>query len=185
MSNLLGLLHRSEDPRVLSILNGTREKRIYDDDIGLDRNWGLTSVVNHTTLLTSLAFDYMAAKDKKITFIHCTPGFVVTGTERTRFPSKSDGIIWWAFLSVMQVVSGWIILCIGMALKESGERQAFYLTSNSYQPGSWRTNKINDVVPDNVVLNEYKERGWPEKSWEHTLQVWDRALATGRANSQP
>ncbi|KAI1116884.1 hypothetical protein F5Y14DRAFT_448680 [Nemania sp. NC0429] len=63
LSNLLPLLRRSEGGgRVLSVLNGGKEAFINEDDIGLDKNWSLFSVVGHTTLLTSLALDHLAAQ---------------------------------------------------------------------------------------------------------------------------
>lgn len=182
VSNLLGHLRRSSNPRVLSILNGTKERKLYDEDIGLDSHWGMMAVVNHTTVLTSLVFDHLAETEKTITFIHCTPGFVNTGTERTLFPSKSNGFLWWAFITIMQVVSGWVIRFTGKTVKEAGERQAYYLTSEKYCPGSWRTDQFNEVVPDNAILEQYKQRGWAAKGWEHTLQVWEKALARGDTN---
>lgn len=80
---------------------------------------------------------------------------------------------------VMQVVSGWIIRNFGMAVKESGERHAYELTSDKFVPGSWRVNHLNKVVPDNDVLVQYRENGWGEKIWEFTNRVWDEALAKG------
>ncbi|KAF1948162.1 hypothetical protein CC80DRAFT_486539 [Byssothecium circinans] len=181
ISNLLPLLHRSSQPRVLSILNGTKEKKIDEEDIGLERHWGIPAVVNHTTICTSLAFDYLASNDsqKHITFLHVTPGFVSTDTPRTAYPSKSNGLAWWAFISFVQIVSGWIIKYFGMAAKESGERHAYELTNDKFVPGSWRVNHLNDVVPDNQVLVQYREDGWGEKIWEFTIGVWEKALAKG------
>jgi NAD(P)-dependent dehydrogenase (short-subunit alcohol dehydrogenase family) len=179
ISNLLPLLQRSSHPRVLSILNGTKEKKINEEDIGLEKNWGIVAVVNHTTLCTSLAFNYLAANnsERHITFLHATPGFVHTDTPRTTYPSKADGIVWWVFVSTLQVVSSWIIRYFGMALKESGERHAYNLTSDKFIPGSWRVSHLNEVVPDNDVLVQYQESGWDDKIWEFTNRVWDKALA--------
>lgn len=179
-SNLLPLLHQSLQPRVLSILNGTKEKRINEDDIGLDKKWSIVSVVNHTTICTSLAFDCLAANDvkKRITFVHAMPGFVNTGTPRTTYPSKKDGLAWWAFLSVMQVVSGWIIRYFSMSLNESGERYSFHLTSDTFAPGSWRTDRHNNIIADNEALQYYQDCGWKEKIWDFTQRVWEKALAS-------
>lgn len=175
------LLHRAPHPRVLSILNGTYEKKINEDDIGLEKKWGITQVVAHTTLLTSLAFDDLPANDGKehLTFIHGTPGFVNTGVPRSVRPTTKDGYLWWAFISFMQIVSGWIIRKFGMAGKESGERYPFLLTTDTIGTGSWRTTRHSDVYPDNKALKEYEERGWREKIWDFTLGVWVKALATG------
>jgi hypothetical protein len=121
----------------------------------------------------------LAANDrhKKFTFIHATPGLVNTGTARTAFPSKKDGYLWWAFVSVMQVVSGWITRYFGMGLKESGERHAFHLTSDSFGPGSWGIDRHSNIVSDNGILEEYKSRGWAEKIWDYTLGIYDKALS--------
>ncbi|KAI1255151.1 hypothetical protein MGN70_003215 [Eutypa lata] len=170
VSNLLPLLRQSREARVLSILNGTLEKKINEDDIGL-KNWGIVPVVNHTTMCTSLAFDCLAAgsSNKRIAFIHVTPGFVNTGTPRTTFPSKRDGYLWWAFVSFMQIVSGWIIIHFGKSLQESGERHAFYLTSDEYKPGLRLANRSNDAQPPNTALKYYQERGWQSKIWDLTV----------------
>jgi hypothetical protein len=180
ISNLIPLLRKSTNPRVLSILNGTKEKRNKEDDIGLERNWNISDVVAHTTLLTSLAFNHLFENEVKwkFTFIHATPGFVNTGTARKTYPSLKDGYLWFAFLSVMQVVSGWIIRYFGINVFDSGERHAYLLTSDGIQPGSWRTNRHNDIVPDNTALAYYLQNGWKEMTWNHTVYTWDRALGT-------
>jgi hypothetical protein len=179
ITNLLPLLHRAPHPRILSILNGTKEKRINEDDLGLEKSWSIVNVVNHTTICTSLAFDHLASNDdsKRLTLIHATPGFVNTGTPRTTYPSTKDGYLWFLLISVLQVVSGWIIVHFGFSLTESGERHAFHLTSDMYTPGSHRTDKLNEIHQDNKVLRDYKQHGWLEKIWDHTCRVWDRALA--------
>jgi hypothetical protein len=170
---------------VLSILNGTKEKRVDESDVGLERKWGIVAVVNHTTLLTSLAFDHLAANDdgKHITFIHATPGFVHTATPRTTFPSKRHGFWYWALVSAFQIVSGWIIRFFGLPARVSGERHAYLLTSDDIKPGSWRVDRHSEVCPDNAVLKDYLQRGWAAKAWEHTQQVWEKALA-GRTSNQ-
>jgi hypothetical protein len=176
VSNLLPLIRRSRHPRVLSILNGTKEKKINEQDLGLEKNWSIIAVVNHTTLFTSLAFDHLAANNSQITFLHTTPGFVKTDTPRTAYPSKDNGIIWWALISVFQIVSGWIIQYFGRPAKESGERHAYALTSEAFPPGSWRVDKMSNIVPDNDILLQYRENGWKEIVWDFTIQVWDGCL---------
>ncbi|KAI0477146.1 hypothetical protein GGR56DRAFT_391514 [Xylariaceae sp. FL0804] len=183
VSNLLPLLRNSPTPRVLSILAGTQEKRINEDDIGLEKKWSIPGVVAHTTLCSSLSFDHLAAEEsnKLITFIHATPGFVNNGTPRTTYPSKKDGILWWAFMSFLQIVSGWYIRYFGFSLRESAERHAFYLANNEgFPPGSWQTDRHNNIVPANGALSYYQTQGWPQRIWDHTLKTWESALAEVR-----
>jgi len=179
ISNLMPLLHRSPQPRVLSVLNGTKEKPIDEHDIGLEKNWGIIPVVNHATLFTSLSFDYLAAHDnhKHIVFLHTTPGLVDTGSPKPK-PTRANGWLQWVLLSIFQFISSYVVRYSGMSLKESGERYAFELTNDAYSPGSWRLDKLCDVVPDNEVLVRYQQGGWAEKIWEYTQNVWGKALAT-------
>ena len=178
---LLPLLRRSAQPRVLSILNGTLEKPIQEDDLGLEKNWGIAAVVNHTTVCTSLAFDYLDQQDEehKIVYLHATPGFVSTRTPRKTRPSMNSGVFWWAFISTIQGISGWIIYYFGMNVTESGQRHSYHLTSDNFRPGSWQINRHSSVVPPNGVLRGYQEKGLAEKVWDHSLRTWDTALASG------
>ncbi|KAI0020524.1 hypothetical protein F4780DRAFT_791621 [Xylariomycetidae sp. FL0641] len=154
--NLLPLLRRAPAPRLLSILNGT--------------------------LLTTLAFDHLAATTTTttLTFLHATtPGLVHTGTPRTTtYPPRDRGLLRWALLSLLRVVSGWVIVCFGADLDEAGERQAYNLTrQDGLAPGSWQVDRKNDVVPPNAALSSYRERGWAEKVWDHSATVWEKALS--------
>lgn len=178
VSNLLSLLHQSERPHVLSILNGTREKAIDESDIGLEKSWSIISLINHTTLLMSLSFDYLAEQDSKkhIVYLHATPGLVITGSKKQK-PKLSAGFFRWIFLSILQFLSRYIMRFKGTPVLESGERHAFLLTSETYKPGSWKTDKDCEIVPNNEVLVSYQQRGWMGRAWEFTQQVWDRALA--------
>lgn len=181
---LLPLLHQSPQPRILSILNGTKEKRINEEDIGLKDKWSIVSLVSHTTICTSLAFDYLSAAESpaQTVFLHATPGLVHTGVPRTRHPSRKKlGLFWWALTSAFQVVSGWIIVYFGRSLPDAAERHAYLLTTDSIGPGSWRTNRNNDVVSDNEALQYYHGRGFGETIWNHTVGVWEAAL--GRSSS--
>ncbi|KAK7973194.1 hypothetical protein PG996_007422 [Apiospora saccharicola] len=184
LARLLPLLHQSPQPRVLSILNGTKEKRINEGDIGLKEKWSIVSLVNHTTICTSLAFDYLSAAEspRQTVFIHATPGLVHTGVPRTRRPSRQKlGFFWWALTSAFQVVSGWIIVYFGRSLPDAAERHAYLLTTDSIGPGSWRTTRDNDVLPDNEALHYYHERSFGETIWNHTVRVCEAAL--GRSSS--
>jgi hypothetical protein len=84
---------------VLSILNGTKEKAIDEQDIGLEKEWGVIRVVNHFHPFTSLAFDYLATHDaqKHTVFLHAAPGPVNTGSPDQE-PKREDGLFRWILL---------------------------------------------------------------------------------------
>lgn len=144
----------------------------------------MAAVVNHSTLLTSLTFDYLAENDdqKRITFIHSTPGLVQTDIARAVGPSN-DRNGWWhsVLASALQTVMGWVIRFFGAPVEVAGQKNAYLLTSESFGAGSCRVDKNCEIVSDNGVLRGYLERGWAEKAWEHTQSTWENALV-GRSD---
>ncbi|KAF4219099.1 hypothetical protein CNMCM8980_010048 [Aspergillus fumigatiaffinis] len=177
--NLLPLLRQSPQPRVLTVLNGGREKSMHDEDIGLEQHWSPLAVVNHTTTMTSLAFEHLAENAKQITFLHAFPGWVRTDIFARLTAPESSGVAWRVTLAAIRGLVAVVMLIFGMSAEDSGERQAFHLTSNRYSPGAWRISPKSDEISTLGVLEQYRERGWPEKVWEHTLRVFDKALAIG------
>ncbi|MCJ1248159.1 hypothetical protein MMC30_005376 [Trapelia coarctata] len=177
--NLLPLLRQSPRPRVLSVLSGGREKRMRDEDIGLEQHWAPRAVINHTTTMTSLALEHLAENDKRITFLHAFPGLVRTDIFARLTAPESSGVRWRLLLAIIRGLVAVVVLLFGVSAEDSGERQAFHLTSDRYSPGAWRIGSSSDQVSAPGVLEQYRERGWPEKVWEHTMRVFDKALAIG------
>ncbi|KAG2000847.1 hypothetical protein GB937_010766 [Aspergillus fischeri] len=177
--NLLPLLRQSPQPRVLTVLNGGREKSMHDEDIGLEQHWSPLAVVNHSTTMTSLAFEHLAENDKQITFLHAFPGWVRTDIFARLTAPESSGVAWRVTLAAIRGLVAVVMLIFGMSAEDSGERQAFHLTSDRYSPGAWRISPKSDQISAPGVLEQYRERRWPEKVWEHTLRVFDKALAIG------
>lgn len=93
-TNLLPLLRQSPRPRILSVVNGGREKQMRDDDIGLENAQNFTScaAINHTTTMMTLAIEYLAENDKRITFMHAFPGLVATDNFSRLAAPESFGI---------------------------------------------------------------------------------------------
>ncbi|XXG98992.1 hypothetical protein Hte_005325 [Hypoxylon texense] len=178
-----GIPMNGAECKVLSVLNGGKEKRIDEQDIGLQKNWSLFSVVKHTTLMTSLAFDHLAAQNDQITFMHNYPSLVKSDNLRRINAPKSSSFIWRIVLAAVKGLMGFVRLCIGMSPKESGEREAFHLTSTKYTPGSWRISSRSDIVPTNKALKYYEDNAWAEKIWEYTQGVWSTASSVGRLES--
>ncbi|XXG98987.1 hypothetical protein Hte_005320 [Hypoxylon texense] len=176
--NLLPLLNRSTRPRVLSVLNGGKETRISEQDIGLDKNWSVMAVVNHTTLLTSLAFDGIASENPKLTLMHNAPGLVESDNARRRRPLVGVPFLRRVFVGIIRFIFRVRRYFTGMSPREAGERQTFHLTSDKYGPGSLRIDKSSDVVTSNAVLLGYQENGWFGKVWDFTVATWDKALAS-------
>ena len=148
-----------------------------DEDIGLEQHWAPRGVINHTTTMTSLAFEYLAENDKRIAFLHAFPGWVKTDIFARLTAPESSGVAWRVTLASIRSLVAVVMLIFGMSAEASGERQAFHLTSDTYGPGAWRIGSLSEQVSAPGVLEQYKERGWAEKVWEHTVHVFEKALA--------
>lgn len=180
IQNLLPLLRQSPRPRVLTLLNGGKEKPIFDDDIGLEKRWSSEAVIAHTTTMTSLALEHLAKEDEQITFLHVFPGLVNSGNFIRVTAAESAGVIWRAMLTVFCRMITAVQLIFGITPKECGERQAYHLTSDQFGPGAWRVGNSSEIVSAHAggVFEKYKDGGLSEKIWEHTTAIFESAFAT-------
>ncbi|KFY72413.1 hypothetical protein V499_07459 [Pseudogymnoascus sp. VKM F-103] len=181
IQNVLPLLRQSSRPRVLTLLNGGKEKQMFDDDIGLETQWSADAVITHTTTMTSLALEHLAKDDERITFLHVFPGLVNSGNFIRVTAEESAGVVWSVMLAVFCRMITVVQLIFGITPEECGERQAYHLTSDQFGPGAWRIDNSSEVVtvPAGDVFEKYRDGGWPKKTWEHTTAVFERVGATG------
>jgi hypothetical protein len=163
----------------LSVLNAGKEATMKDEDVGLEQNWSPFTVINHTVTMTSLAFERLAEYDKKIIFLHSSPGWVGTDIFSRLNAPESSGIGWRMLLTLIQGIVAVSHKIVGTSVTECGERQAFNLTTDKYSPGAWRVDPSSDQISAQGVLGQYRDRGWPEKIWEHTVRISDKALTRG------
>ena len=182
--NLLPLLRQSSRPRVLSVLNGGNEKALHEQDLGLHEHWSPISVINHTTIMTTLAFEHLADNNSRFAFLHSAPGLVKTDIFARLTPPESSGWLWKVTLASIRALAAVVMLCVGMEVEESGERQAFHLTADRYGPGMWRIDPSSEPVSAPGVLERYREGAWSERVWEYTMGIFD-ATMTRNSNSIP
>lgn len=175
-SNLLPLLRNSSSPRVLNVLSGGREKAILESDIGLEHNWSTRGLMHQSTTMTSLALDHLAANDRAIVFMHGFPGLVKTEIFARQTAPESSRLSWKITLTLIRTVVAIMMLIMGFTTEESGERHAFLLTTDKFSPGAWLINQKCEESPAPAALQRYRETGWTEKIWEHTVRVWDKTL---------
>lgn len=181
IQNLLPLLRQSSQPRVLSLLNGGKEKPMFDDDVSLEKNWSADAVIAHTTTMTSLALEHLAKNDERITFLHVFPGLVNTGNFIRVTAAESSGVVWRVMLAAFCRMITVVQAVFGISPEECGERQAYHLTSDKFGPGSQRIDDSSEIVSAHAggVFEKYRDSGWPEKIWVQTTSVFESALATG------
>lgn len=182
VTNLLPLLRQSPRPRVLSVLNGGREKPMLDEDIGLEKpkNFGARAAMNHTTTMMTLALEYLSKSEKQITFMHAFPGLVATDNFSRLTAPKSFGLLGKLFVAFISRFVNTLQRLLGMSVADCGARQAFLLTNDEFGPGQvWRIDEKSESVTAPGVLEQYRERGWQEKVWEYTVGVFEKILTAG------
>jgi hypothetical protein len=164
------------------VLNGGKEKRMLDDDIGLENpaNFGARAAINHTTTMMTLALEYLSKSEKEITFLHAFPGLVATDNFSRLTAPRSFGILGKLFVVFISRFVNTLQRLLGMSVADCGARQAYLLTSEAYGPGQvWRIDDKSEPVNAPGVLEHYREGGWQERVWEYTVGVFEKVLATG------
>lgn len=154
-----------------------------EKDMGLESHWSIMNVVKHTTVMTSLAFDYLAAQNDQITFIHNFPSLVRSDNFNRINPPPGSSLLWRVWLAVVKGVVSFVRLIVGMTPEEAGERQSYHLTSSYYGPGAFRVHQDSEIVPPGKALKHYEDNGWPDRVWEFTVSVWERVLAAAPVNT--
>lgn len=148
--NLLPLLKTSTTnnhfTRVIRVLGGGLEKELDPNDLDMRKATFIKSRQHHVTS-TTVTFDYLAKGNPEISFVHAFPGFVKT--EGQTFP----GMISLAVRALMWVGGSW--LCV-----------------SDEESGCYTVHWDGTAKSGNKVLLEYRETGFRERVWEHTVAVY-------------
>jgi hypothetical protein len=132
--------------------------------------------------MTSLAFSHLSQEEsnKDITFLHASPGLVKTDIFARLTAPEGSSLTWRILLPVIQGLAGVMYWVLGVSVEDSGERQAFHLTSDKFKPGAWRVDPESEVVPGDVngVVEKYVDGGLGGTVWEHTAGVFEKVLSS-------
>ncbi|KAL7935209.1 hypothetical protein V8C35DRAFT_267789 [Trichoderma chlorosporum] len=186
MLRLLPLLSASEAPRVISILAGGQERdSINVDDLDLKKpgNFsGIAAQLQYGAMNTAF-MEKLAAQNPNVTFIHSSPGWVLTGNMRRGWDAGSIlALVFWFILEP-------IFYLFGFTEEESGQRFLFQSTSAAFggrgitwggKPGVNSLGKSEDglfLVKHNCdsTLNEKVlpsiRKNAQEQVWHHTHKL--------------
>ncbi|KAJ9141734.1 NAD(P)-binding protein [Pleurostoma richardsiae] len=193
--NLLPLLQKATSlRRVVTVLAGGKEGRLFDDDF-VGRKLPMSAIRGHACTMMTLALEAISEKAPAVSFIHNYPGAIDTNLIR-----GDEGFM----LQVMKYAFKVMLLFKSMPLKECGERHTFLCTSSKYPPreddasasglplaGSVRVARgidgkvgsgvysVDDEgeISDSAVeelLAGYRQKGMVEKLWKHTEEEFLR-----------
>ncbi|KAF3232027.1 hypothetical protein TWF191_004003 [Orbilia oligospora] len=197
--NLLPLLKASAAnghfSRVIRILAGGMEWGMNPNDLEMSKSYFFTSRLHHVTS-TTVALDYLAKENPEISFIHASAGSVKTEGQ------DMPGVFGFLVRTVLWVAGRWILIpadesgernlfnatseiypasknaeeviaLLGGEGKGEGEEVAVGLDGVKGS-GCYTIHANGTAKSGKKVLLEYRETGFREKFWEHTLSVYKR-----------
>ncbi|KAE8349838.1 hypothetical protein BDV28DRAFT_52779 [Aspergillus coremiiformis] len=187
--NLLPRLAAAQSPaRVISVLAAGKEGDIDESNFDLQVSFSFGTAMTYGATMTSLAMEYLATQHPSISFIHVFPGVV-----RTPLMTASFGYL-------LGSVMGLATRLMSISQQESGERNVSIATSAAYPPagrsgnasiddgaiavastgkiggGSYLLNYDGKDVTNQTLMKNYRDRDYPTKLWDHTLDIFRRIL---------
>jgi hypothetical protein len=165
---------------VLSVLDARGNSSLILNDLSLKDNYSLRNCANHAITMTSLAMEELASAHPSTSFVHAYPGIVKTSLMR------DHGFLMKAALSALMV----LITPLTVPLEESGERHLYAATNPSFSPrglndgdaaigsdgvrgsGAYLVGSDSAIVPDQKVLQGYREDGTRGVVWKHTIDIF-------------
>ncbi|KAF7187210.1 NmrA-like family domain-containing oxidoreductase notO [Pseudocercospora fuligena] len=163
------LPHLSPSARVISILAGGQEGKIFEEDLDLKRNYSIGNAAGQMASFTTLTFDHLAKENEGMGFVHVFPGLTQTGS----LGRSAKGILAMFLRWIVEPVLG---VLVAKKPEEVGERMLYYGTTEEFAKGSWALDW--DGTPKEVdALKEYRRRGFAEKVAEHNERTFEQALS--------
>jgi len=200
VQNLLPLLKKAPAPRVVSVLAGGQEGKLFTSDLDLKDNHSFTNDLGHFTTMHTLSLEELAKNNPSISFLHAYPGFVDTGIIGRLLGTANGGFTYY-LAQIAQFFLVPIVNYFSIPIQQVGQRGLFHATSPKYPSrqmieelkaggaldggslmkcsagdnGVYRVREKGETVDDDKVLGVYRKDGVDSKVWDHNLEVFDVA----------
>ncbi|CAK1365370.1 unnamed protein product [Cercospora beticola] len=165
IQNLLPAM--SSSARMVSILAGGKEGKIFEDDLDLKKNDSVGNAAGQFATMMTLSFDnfFSQPENSGKSFVHVFPGLTSTGL----LGRSAEGVLGVMLRWVVEPLLGALVM--GKA-EDVGERMLFYAVSEEFERGSWSLGWVGKKV-ENAVSKGYRGRGFGEKVVEHNERVFE------------
>ena len=128
--NLIAMNLMKPTATIISIMAGSKEGKLFEDDLALERNYTLLNLRGQFATLMTLSHDALAAENPEMGFVHIFPGKVKTGLLQR---SVNGGLLWALLAYLVEP----LIFVGGISPEESGERILWTAMSGTFGKGSW------------------------------------------------
>ena len=191
--NLLPLLQRATSlRRVVSVFSGTKEGKLFGDDLDA-QNVSLMNGLGHRASLVTLGLEALATKAPEVSFIHAFPGAVKSNIARS-----GQGTM----VAVMNLAFKVMLPLMGIPEVESGKRHVYLATSAQYPAaeggadgvpmsattscnkgtdgvagsGTYSIGEQGDSASPKIehLLAGFRKEGLRDRVWEHTVGEFKR-----------
>jgi hypothetical protein len=156
---------------VVSLLAGTIEGNIFEDDLALERNYSILRLRAQFASLTSVSLAGLAADHPEMSFKHIFPGRVKTGLLSRSVKST----VFWILLAYIVEP---IIFLGGITSAECGERMLWMALGERHAKGFW---SLDDAARESqsAELTRYRQNSPLLAQIRADIQqVFDQAIAT-------
>jgi hypothetical protein len=202
--NLLPCLEQAvtegELARVITVLAAGSEKDILNpDDLELKHNFNIHECLAHCVIMTDFMVEELSQRHPDVSFSHSFPGSVKSG-----IANQLTSAARLAVKVLFATANSWLL-----DSTESGERHLFQMTSQCFKSanrnvglappkGLGPTRGMNgefgsgaylldwDCKPtgEQDTIDKYRAQGLGPRVWQHTEDVFERALEKGRRDSK-
>lgn len=184
----------------MSLHGAGKEGHLNEDDLLLKHTYTMQTAAMHTATMNTLALEEVGATHLSLSYVHVFPGLVITPAFATFSEDWSlplRVLLRRGVLPLMEIFT--------TSLPESGQRHLFHATSARSPPagvedppgaggarppgvevargadwkdgsGCYLLSYDGEAMGDSELLDAYRQRGMGKKIWQHTQEVFDRAL---------
>ena len=181
------LLQKSAAPRIVTVLGGGGEGKLWPEDWALKHHYNIPNAGNAACSMISLFLEEFVKRpgNDKVRAVHAAPGLVGGTTLKwANFPKWGQLLVNWLVTPLLNT--------FGYSVEEAGERVIYAATSETLPSraekktqgvekgsdgkegsGVYLLRGSSDVVPGNAVMTQLRNEQMGEKVWAHTLEKFE------------
>lgn len=153
---------------VVSVLAGSKEGKLFEDDLALKRNYSLMNLRAQFSTMMTLSHDALAAENVDMSFVHVFPGRVKTGI----FQRSINGWLLWVICAYLVEP---LMFLGGLSAEESGERTLWMAMSGTFGKGSWSLDYDGAKSKSKWLASYRQNAGIMDRIREHNRHVFETA----------
>ena len=137
--------------KIISVMAGSKEGKLFEDDLSLDRNYTLLNLRGQFATMMTISQDQLAAENPDMGFVHVFPGRVKTGL----LQRSVQGWFLWALIYYLVEP---LMFLGGITPEESGARILWMALGPEFDKGAWSLD-FDGAESKSKWLAQYRQNG--------------------------